>query len=289
MVDDSAESDRSSESGASTPPAPESSERLSDTTVPKSADILERERRGRSGTEKAFGGRAGMTYRVQNLAAEFQGLATKAANGDLMAARTLFEGLQNCERAPTSLRQLKRSREITAASFAQNPRPPGDYSRGDPVASDAMILARYERCNGIDDDHLAQLAKFGSQLAESGDAMARLSYSDFARPRPGTPNGPGKYLEVREQAFRYLDEELARGDERALNAYASIYLSPHYSAKDPYLAYVYSYAAQQREGGPVWNSSHTALRVAQSQLTADQISQAQREGVALYRECCRRP
>jgi hypothetical protein len=263
-------------------------ERESTPSIRKSAEDIESQRKGREAIGKSFTGRPGETYTVQNLAVEFASLSQKARSGDLIASRTLFEGIVKCDGAPHTLKRMQRMQAITAADDARAAAE-GRSSGSDPVASQTSIEELFRRCGGLDEDHVLARAEFGRQLADSGDEFARLQHQEWALQSVEGPDYAGQISEVRTQSARYLDEELARGNSRALSWYASLHTSPRLGAVDPYQGYLYSYAYAQTPGLPAGHVTYFALAAAEAQLTPEQVARAQREGVALFNRCCRRP
>ncbi len=257
-------------------------------SIPMSAHDIESQRKGREAIGKSFTGKPGQTYTVQNVAVEFESLAQKARAGDLLAARTLFEGLANCETAPLNFKRMQQMQAITAEGDARAAAE-GRSSDSDPVASQTAIEERFRRCGGLGEDHFLARAEFGRQLADSGDEFARLQYPEWAMPKVEDPDYVAHVADVRTQTSRYLDEELARGNARALRSYAVMHSSPGLGAEDPYRRYLYSYAYAQTPGLSPGDVTYFALAAAESQLNPEQVARAQREGVALFNKCCRRP
>ncbi len=257
------------------------------TSVLSAADI-ESQRKGREAIGKSFTGRPGETYTVQNLAAEFASLSQQAKAGDLVAARTLFEGLDNCATAPHTLKRMQKMMDITAASDAKA-LAQGRSTGSDPVASQALIQERFRRCGGLGEEHLLARREFGQLLADAGDEFARLQYQYWAMPTPEAPEYPARLADVRAQTTRYLDEELARGNSRALRSYASMHTTNLLGVEDAYRRYMYGYAYAQTPGLRSGDIVYFSLAAAESQMTPEQVARAQREGIALFNDCCRGP
>ena len=132
------------------------------------------------------------------------------------------------------------------------------------------------------------------RAADAGDLDAMLEYGtlDFIDLRMNSQAWLVDHAEaIRERKQRvsdYLGRVLASGDARALRAYGNEYLYGRLFPRDPSKAYAYYYAfsrsAAGTESGP-W-MSRMPLQFPASELSPEQLTRAQSEGLALLAQCC---
>jgi hypothetical protein len=227
----------------------------------------------------SFGGRAGERYAVSNLSIEFADLSKRAAEGDLAAARTLFEELQAC--APATARSPQAAMALMERHVAR--RRQGEHRGAD--GSIVMARAMLQRCSGITDEQLATRARWGERLASAGDRLARLQYVDYAVPSATSPDYPQRLAEAAARARSFLDPLVASGDAQALFAYGHYWNANRLVPRDPYRAYVHLHA-YALAGIPEAHPAFSQLAALGTQLSAEERSTAEREGLALYTKCC---
>jgi hypothetical protein len=225
-----------------------------------------------------FSERPGSVYKTSRLADEYSRLANLAAQGDLIAARTLFEQLQHCEKAPKNMQELEK--------YGKKLRDP-EY----PYASNP--------------EQKGSVSKWTGQLAAAGDSKARLIFPFIAQPRDFERND---FAEQRaafvETARNYLNEEISLGNGEALGAMASAYRRPIIEGHstpfelDPAAAYRYYYAyALTPEGAPhsriimpsgeqINDIPGGILARMESQLTAEQIAIEREAAMRIVQQCC---
>lgn len=230
----------------------------------------------------SFAGRPGERYPVSNVAASFAEMMQRAEDGDLMAALTLYEDLQSCERGPWNQRAFDRRIAREMARYA---------NRGGSAYEHASVITvaqqKYRYCAGLNEDHMAARAGIARQLADAGNAMARLHYLWVALPpaddwRPLTETLPPH----RERGLEYLRQELARGNPQALFSFGTAYASPRLDIQDVRREYMYLYAYAQTPGLNRYDAVYVGLANAEARLAPSEIEALQREGIALYRSCC---
>jgi hypothetical protein len=239
-------------------------------------------------TASQFSARPGERYRVNNLSLEFASLAKQAGEGDLVAARTLFESLERCAHAPRDPEQLRRELKYHARDLNRPRNPDQPYDAGS-EASIAMNLEAYRRCSGVTDEHIASRARWGTQLAEAGDWAARVQYQEFGYPTKYWEDDYEQQLkDYRDQSWRYLDQRLQSRHVDALAHFGHFYMANKATPRDYFKAYVYMYAYVQQPGLSAYDSNYMGLRTASNHLTPDQIAEAERQGRALYLQCCQR-
>jgi hypothetical protein len=237
---------------------------------------------------KQFGARAGQRYQVNNLSLEFASLAKQATEGDLKAARTLFESLDRCSRAARSAVWLERGLAHHYHDLAK-PRDTSKPYDGRSEASIAMNLEDFRRCNGVTDEHLASRVRWGKQLAEAGDYTARRTYYQYGAPKDiWELDYDQRFNQFRDQAWGYLQEQLDGGDYIALDHMASFYANRLTDYRDAYSEYVYLFAYAQAKDSFARYSANARMAVIIEELTPEQVAAAERQGLALYQQCCRR-
>jgi hypothetical protein len=230
-----------------------------------------------------FRARPGERYSVQNVAQSFADLARRAELGDLQAARTLLEDLRACSVVPRNQEALGLRLENERRRFAERG---GDPERHETTL--AVTREMYRHCAGVTEKHLAQLARFAKMLADAGSSQARLDYLWDARPKTGDGRLAERLPAFREQGLRYLQDELALGNSRALASLSSAYADPGLGIQDPRRQYVYGYAYAQTPGLHPHDPIYVGLAGLTQRFTPAEIAELQREGVALYATCCRR-
>jgi hypothetical protein len=236
---------------------------------------------------KQFGAREGQRYQVNNLSLEFASLAKQAMEGDLLAARTLFEDLERCSHAARTRQRLDNKiayhhRDLAQAKNSNAPR------RVMSEASIAGILDEYRHCAQVTDEQLASRARWGKQLAEVGDTMARLQYQDYAKPKDvWALDYNERYEQYKKQAWQYLEMELAVGNSAALAQMGTYYTGYAAGDRDSFKHYMYLYAFAQRPDLHPYHFAYKGMETASRYLTPEQIREAERQGLALYQQCCR--
>jgi hypothetical protein len=247
-----------------------------------------------------FSERPGSVYKTSRLADEYSRLANLAAQGDLIAARTLFEQLQHCEKAPKNMQELEKyGKKLRDPEYpyASNPE---NAAR---MFSDTRAL--FDHCGELTDEQKGSVSKWTGQLAAAGDSKARLIFPFIAQPRDFERND---FAEQRaafvETARNYLNEEISLGNGEALGAMASAYRRPIIEGHstpfelDPAAAYRYYYAyALTPEGAPhsriimpsgeqINDIPGGILARMESQLTAEQIAIEREAAMRIVQQCC---
>ena len=240
-------------------------------------------------------------YAVSNLAAQFEGLASMAENGDLIAARTLLERLgicSNAQRTPIALQ--KKKDKIKNAYYIYKDLPGGIETA---LRYEDTL---YQYCGALTDEQRESHPRWAEQLADAGDTEARLQFSAIPQPNAwDRVDAAERRQRFVEKAKGYLNAEIAAGNGRALAVMAQSYMRPIISGAivpfeiDPAMAYRYYYAyaqtSESRNGtayiktpsseGVVDLASNTLIRL-ESQLTPEQIANERREANAILKACC---
>lgn len=224
-----------------------------------------------------FAGIPGERLPVRNIAREFDSLAARARAGDLVAARTLFMGLWNCQMAPGTPEEF--------ANFLRNIEAPSSELV---ARAEAMLREQYRHCGGLTQVHRDTYAEWGTTLAEHGDAWAQLGYGDFVRLDPKQPALLRRVAAAREQARAYLERQLALGNALALGKLQHYYINEHLIEADYYQSYRYGWAFVMSQHHRFHARSVTILALvqAESRLTATEVDRAKREATALVAQCC---
>jgi hypothetical protein len=235
-------------------------------------------------TRDRFAGRPGERYPVDNVALSFGDMLRRAQDGDLMAALTLHEDLQTCENGPWDQRAFDRRIANEVARYAEYGG--SAYGHASTITTNREL---YRYCAGLTDDHMTVRARIAGQLADAGNATARLGYLWTALPsgddhRPLTETLPPH----RERGLEYLRQELERGNPMALSAMGGAYASPRLAMQDVRRQYMYLYAYAQTPGLNPYDPVYVGLAGAEARLNPSEIAELQREGIALYRTCCGR-
>lgn len=230
-------------------------------------------------------------------------LERRAREGDAKAALRLARVLTNCRGyRPVSDAELEKrvvdgiARRRNAYSLDAKPLPPEvllDYAQREAREKDALCAGTKEQDFEPDND-LKTALRILQRAADAGDAEAMLEYTglDFLDLRLASPAALIDHAEdMRERKRRvvdYLSRLQASGDARALKAYGDEYLYGRLYPWNVQKAYAYYYAYAQSDAAQAekpWKS-RMDLRYPESQLSPEQITQAQREGMALLAECC---
>jgi hypothetical protein len=216
---------------------------------------------------------------IKAFASRYAELANAARHGDLSSARALYKTLASCQHAPRSVEQIEN--EID------------DDRKADPNATDAggrlrreWMTAELQRCIALGDRQLEALASWTALAADLGDAEARLLY-----PQVGIPldRKDGHYMrdyrDYQERTDRYLQEEIDRGNTRALVAASYSYTMGQGHRPDPAKAYAYEYAYALASGSPSQVTANT-LSVLRSKVPAGEVESATALGERIYSQCC---
>ncbi len=227
-------------------------------------------------TSGLFAGVPGERLPVANLARQFAELAAKARDGDLTAARALYNAAKECKRSPRTPEDLAK-------------RTMHDGESGPEIAAgDAIQRRRYTFCSGATDEMLASVPRWAEQLADAGDPVAQLQYQNDVALDGSDPAYQQQLNRARERAMSYLQQQLQGGNPQALFSLQSYYSANRLVSRDPYRAYVYgwAYVLAMGERLPPAHAAFLGLASAETQLTAAQLESARSEGVMLQKKCC---
>lgn len=228
--------------------------------------------------EAAFADVPGETYRVTALARSFDRLSARAAGGDMIAMRTLVDGLHVCAGA-----WRVAGRRDDAGDVRQPPEQ--DVRRADPDA----FARRAAPCAGLSMHQLGQRQAWLERLAERGSIEDKLRYVETGAP---TLNAADPGFDAAWEAYRatitaYLEEAIAAGHVQALadmaRAHREIY------PRDDLMVFAYLYAHALVKGDPSARSGAPpplSIEQARARLTPAQVERAVAIGEDIVRHCC---
>jgi hypothetical protein len=209
--------------------------------------------------------------------------ARRAEAGDVEAARTLYLNIQTCSGFARSAAEVEASIEEQQAQGGLKTPDAAKQSRENQ-------LRDMRRCSVLSDEQLASLGHWLEVGAELGDADARLRFVEGGGP---SDKGDGRfYGELRawkEQAMRYVEQEIARGNPLALRAAAEGYMYGNAFPRDPTKAYAYAYAFQLSQGQQNNSALSAWVQILRSKVPEGEGNLAEQLGRQVYAECCTNP
>lgn len=213
-------------------------------------------------------------------ARSYRALAELAAHGDVRAAIALSLGVQRCQPAPNDARDLEGAiREIAFRAT------PGD---GDTAIEIERTKALFESCKTLSVEQRQSKRRWIARAAELGDGDARFQFANSPPERSASTDYWAELDAFRATANRYLDEELAKGNRKALLAVSNAYGSDSSVRKpDPVLEYAYLHA-YLAAGGVLPDDELQVLEQYQQRLGPAKAKEAVRMGETILRECCNR-
>ncbi|WP_257385544.1 hypothetical protein, partial [Tahibacter caeni] len=227
----------------------------------------------------------------------FAGLERRAAAGDADAAAELGGLLGVCWRH--SKGSAKQIEETVISGMAAGVDPP--RIAGTPAPPELVILLLQQaqpeleqRCAGLDRERLwkdrTRAPALLERAADAGRVEAMLDYAQYAFVGY---NGPRHMLmdadEVvrrKQKARAYLRQALGRGDARALFLLGDAYASGPLENVDPLQSYAYLSAFFRSPAAQEWppRLGELYLQTLAQHLDAQQLAQAQAQGLQLYRD-----
>lgn len=239
-------------------------------------------------------------YVVVKLASQFDDFASLARSGDRRAVRALYDALQNCQDSPANAREVDDFRRRVAD-------PSSAFAAMTPEERQQQVDGRtalYERCGDLSSFQRKSLSEWALQLAEGGDAEARLRYAFIGKPTDFTdPELGEKYRAFVARAKGYLEAAIDGGDRSALVAMAQAYMPSIIVGTeldqpfgiDPAQAYAYYYAygltgdveATIVTDQATYNAVDGVLARLESQLNPEQLASAREAGRSIFERCCR--
>jgi len=237
-------------------------------------------------------------YAVRDLDTDFKRLKAMSDAGDLDATRALDDAVAQCVNFELTDTALHRARRHLATETD-----PGRRTRLEQAIR--LFTSKTAFCGSDAADYVDQLPALSHRLAESGDADSRIRFLSEGQPRDTLADDfQAQWDAYRADAKRYLEAEIAAGNDEALQAMAEGYEnSTLYGRSTPFkvdaiLQYTYEYAYAMLnpptanvvsilpDGSPQFSSStESTLTRLESRLTPEQIAAARAQAARLA-QCC---
>lgn len=168
----------------------------------------------------------------------------------------------------------------------------GGEARPAPVAGDdleAQLIARTPpECHGLTLDQYRNNVRWLEQAADSGIAMAQLSYARNAEAVIGNSSqmlsDPEKVIAYRRKAMRYMQQAAAGGSIEGLMSLSDAYDYGVIAPRDPIRAYAYYYA-KDLAAPSVYGQRR--LQAYADHLDSTQLATATQQGRRIYDACCK--
>ncbi|MGB0133332.1 hypothetical protein [Dokdonella sp.] len=235
------------------------------------------------GVESYFLEDPGQSLRITNLSDQYSALAALAAQGDVVAARTLFRGLNICEQSPLDAKEL--------SNFETKGNDPNSlFYSGTASGKQSLERARtlYPHCKGLTASQITAKRMWVAQLAEAGDSEARLKFQYYRPEDFDQIDYAERFNAFQEQARSYLNAEVSAGNPDGLLAMANGHMpavseNQHMAFQaDPFTAYTYYYAYGMTPH-PDFDVTNLLARL-QDQLSPVQIQDATNRAIELVDE-----
>lgn len=231
----------------------------------------------------------GKTYRVTSLAGQFEDLARKAKAGDIMAARTLYNALNQCETSPISEQDLQ-----DQIAKADDPKYPYAEMAGSVEQYYWNQISLFKRCGDLSSKQRLSARDWLSAMAENGDKESRVKYVITGKPKDlAMVDYQEQWDSYVADSRRYLEEEIGSGNADALESmglgYSQLIANDHSMpfGDDPLSAYKYIYAYTLASSNSIEvGNMIPLLDKLGSRLTLEQIEMAKREAERLAKQCC---
>lgn len=208
-------------------------------------------------------------------------LQPRAEAGDNEAAFYLFVKIEGCRY------QLYHGRNSGGGNGT------GGQARPAPTAGDdveAQLIARTPpECHGLTLQDYRNNVRWLEQAADSGIAMAQLSYARNAEAVIGNSSqmlsDPEKVVAYRRKAMHYMQQAAAGGSIEGLMSLSDAYHYGVVTRRDPIRAYAYYHALGLTDPRFI---SERRMGAYADQLTPEQLALATRQGRGIYDACCKR-
>lgn len=208
-------------------------------------------------------------------------LQPRAEAGDNEAAFYLFVKIEGCRY------QLYHGRGGGGGNSS------GGQARPAPTAGDdveAQLIARTPpECHGLTLQDYQNNVRWLEQAADSGIAMAQLSYAINAEAVVGNSSqmlsDPEKVVAYRRKAMHYMQQAAAGGSIEGLMSLRDAYHYGVITRRDPIRAYAYYHALGLTDPRFI---SERRMGAYADQLTPEQLALATRQGRGIYDACCKR-
>ncbi|KRD39454.1 hypothetical protein ASE35_03610 [Lysobacter sp. Root916] len=199
-------------------------------------------------------------------------LQPRAEAGDNEAAFYLFVKVEGCRYAL-----------YHGASSGARPAP----VRGDDV--ETQLIARTPtQCHGLTPDQYRNNVRWLEQAADSGIAMAQLSYARNAEAVIGNSSqmlsDPEKVIAYRRKAMHYMQRAAAGGSIEGLMSLSDAYHYGVITRRDPIRAYAYYYA---KDLAAPSTYGQKRLQAYADLLNSTQLAAATQQGRGIYDVCCK--
>ncbi|SFK67885.1 sel1 repeat family protein [Lysobacter sp. cf310] len=168
----------------------------------------------------------------------------------------------------------------------------GSGTRAAPVAGDdleAQLIARTPpQCHGLTLDQYRNNVRWLEQAADSGIAMAQLSYARNAEAVIGNSSqmlsDPEKVIAYRRKAMHYMQQAAAGGSIEGLMSLGDAYHYGVITRRDPIRAYAYYYAKDLAAPSAY---GQKRLQAYADLLNSTQLATATQQGRDIYDACCK--
>lgn len=200
-------------------------------------------------------------------------LKAKAEAGDAESALSLYLKLSTCQTAlhsKVSPEEIKAyaSAGITPERFAEN------------------AEKNISQCIGVTDKDLLNRGKWLEEAATLGNLQAKLLYASDPEAIVGDATdmlrNPEKVIEYKKKAVKFLSDAASIGNPEGLLAMGDAYNDGILLPKDPVKAYAFYRATQMTTSSDL----SATLSQTESKLTSAQVSQANKEALYIYKNCC---
>lgn len=214
----------------------------------------------------------------QTFVPAYDALAELAAQGDVRAAVALHLGVERCEPAP-----------IDATDLAGTIRDIEFRTPREEVDDDVQrVKALFDACRNLSPAQRRSSRQWVARAAALGDAEARFRFAQMPPDRSTSAAYWDDLDAFRATANRYLDDELAKGNRKALLAISNAYRGDSSVRRpDPTLEYAYLHA-YLASGGALPDGELQTLEQYQQRLGPAKTKEAVRLGEMILRECCNR-
>jgi len=231
----------------------------------------------------------GKTYQVASLAGQFDELARKAKAGDILAARTLYNALNQCETSPISEQDL-----WDQIAKADDPKYPYAEMAGSAEQYYWNQVSLFKHCGDLSSKQRLSARDWLSTMAENGDKEARVKYVITGKPKDlAMVDSQEQWDRYVADSRRYLEEEIGSGNADALESmglgYSQLVANDNSMpfGDDPLSAYKYIYAYTLASSNSIEvGNMIPLLDKLGSRLTLEQIEMAKGEAEKLAKRCC---
>jgi len=222
-----------------------------------------------------------MDMPLNELARDYESLASRARAGDAEAAYKLYAATASCKDVAASEADLAGQKKEIQRN-AENDK--------DREAQQHFAQEQFDRCSPLSMGQRREWLEWLAVAARLGNADAQLRYVRAATPTKGDSEKYWSDLEsYRNTAAQYLDDQIARGNVDALLTAASVYDANSnadlFKANSvTHYAYLYAYAMATGEQAGVFFDK---LARGQDVLSEQEKTKVQALGEEIYSKCCK--